>query len=159
MKEVAQQDVSSNRKIGLDNQPNLLFVILLMGFAAITGRLFWLQILQGSFYQKLSDENRIRLVSRPPIRGRLLDLRGKVLADSRVTYSLSVQPRLVAKQKWPSLRDRLSNYLKISKKSLENNFPIKLENIDTFVDGASVSQIGSRNFKIWRIGIFNLFSL
>ncbi len=122
MKEIAQQDVSNNRKIGLDNQPNVFLLILFILFGAMTGRLFWLQVLQGSFYRKLSDENRIRLVSRPPIRGRLLDLRGKILADSKLTYSLSVQPRLVAKDKWPSLLDRLSDYLQLPQESMDNSF-------------------------------------
>ena len=68
MKESVQQDVTNNRKIGLDNQPNILLLILVIVFGAMTGRLFWLQVVQGSFYRKLSDENRIRLVSKSPIR-------------------------------------------------------------------------------------------
>ncbi len=107
MKEIAQQDVSKKRKHGLVKQPVVLF---------------WLQVLQGSFYRKLSDENRIRLVSRPPIRGRLLDRRGKILADNKVTYALSVQPRLVSNATWPSLRDRLSTLLTISKDSMDEHF-------------------------------------
>ena len=122
MKEIAQQDVSKKRKHGLVKQPVVLFSLLMLAFAAITARLFWLQVLQGSFYRKLSDENRIRLVSRPPIRGRLLDRRGKILADNKVTYALSVQPRLVSNATWPSLRDRLSTLLTISKDSMDEHF-------------------------------------
>ena len=122
MKEIAQQDVSNSRKHGLLNQPIVYLALLLIGFGAITARLFWLQVLQGSFYRKLSDENRIRLVSRPPIRGRLLERRGKVLADSKLTYALSVQPRLVDKTTWPSLRDRLSSLLRIPKDSMDLRF-------------------------------------
>lgn len=32
--------------------------------------------------------------------------------------------------------------------SLKNNIPTKIENLDTFVDGASVSQVGENNFNI-----------
>ena len=68
MKEIAQQDASKSRKYGLVKQPIVLFTLLLVVFGAITVRLFWLQVLQGAFFRKLSDENRIRLISRPPVR-------------------------------------------------------------------------------------------
>jgi penicillin-binding protein 2 len=122
MNEIAQQEVSKSRKYGLVKQPIVLFTLLLVVFGSITARLFWLQVLQGSFYRKLSDENRIRLISRPPVRGRLLDLRGKTLADSKVTYALSIQPRLVSNEEWPSLRDGLSSLLTISKDSMDQRF-------------------------------------
>ncbi|WP_320666660.1 penicillin-binding protein 2 [Prochlorococcus sp. MIT 1307] len=122
MKETVQQDVSNNRTIGLSNQPNVFVLLLLIVFGAMAGRLFWLQVLQGAFYRKLADENRVRLVSRPPIRGRLLDRQGKILADSKLTYSLSVQPRLVTDSKWPLLRDRLSELLQLPKESLDTRF-------------------------------------
>ncbi len=122
MNEIAQQEVSKSRKYGLVKQPIVLFTLLLVVFGSITVRLFWLQVLQGSFYRKLSDENRIRLISRRPVRGRLLDLRGKTLADSKVTYALSIQPRLVSNEEWPSLRDELSSLLTISKDSMDQRF-------------------------------------
>ena len=122
MNEIAQQEVSKSRKYGLVKQPIVLFTLLLVVFGSITARLFWLQVLQGSFYRKLSDENRIRLISRRPVRGRLLDLRGKTLADSKVTYALSIQPRLVSNEEWPSLRDGLSSLLTISKDSMDQRF-------------------------------------
>jgi len=122
MKEIVQQDLSNNRKIGLINQPKVFFAILLIAFGAMTARLFWLQVLQGSFYRQLSEENRIRLVSRPPIRGRLRDSKGKILADSKLTYALSVQPRLVTEKNWPELRDQLSKLLELSKESLDHSF-------------------------------------
>ena len=122
MNEIAQQEVSKSRKYGLVKQPIVLFTLLLVVFGSITARLFWLQVLQGSFYRKLSDENRIRLISRPPVRGRLLDFRGKTLADSKVTYALSIQPRLVSNEEWPSLRDGLSSLLTISKDSMDQRF-------------------------------------
>ena len=122
MKEIAQKDISNSRTVGLLNQSYVVFIFLLIVFGAIAGRLFWLQVLQGSLYRKLSDENRIRLVSRPPIRGRLLDRKGKILADSKLTYALSVQPRLVTEQQWPLLRDRLSQYLQLSQELMEIEF-------------------------------------
>jgi penicillin-binding protein 2 len=78
-----------------------------------------LQILQGARYRALSDENRIRLMPRNPIRGRLLDRHGLVLATNRLTYSLYIQPREVSEQAWPALRQRLSALLAIPAADLD----------------------------------------
>ena len=110
------------RNFSLSYKSTILLVFVVTVFSAMVARLFWLQIVQGSLYKKLSDENRIRLVSRAPIRGRLLDANGKVLADSRLTYTLSIQPRLISKEQWPILRDQLSSLLNISKDDLELRF-------------------------------------
>ena len=40
----------------------IIAMVLLIAFGTMTCRLFWLQVWQGSFYRKLADENRIRLV-------------------------------------------------------------------------------------------------
>ena len=110
------------RHSSLLNQQAILIALVISLSSAMVGRLFWLQILQGSFYRKLSDENRIRLVSRAPIRGRLFDRNLNLLADSRLSYTLSVQPRLVNSDTWPDLRDNLSQLLNLSKKKLQKRF-------------------------------------
>ena len=109
-------------KFRLTNQPRVLLAIIVIFFGAIVSRLFWIQVLQGTHYKKLSDENRIRLISIPPIRGRILDRNNKVLVDNRILYSLVIQPRLVDLAEWPLLRDRLSNLLDISRESLEASY-------------------------------------
>ena len=78
-----------------------------------------MQLLQGARYRELADENRIRLVPRSPIRGRLLDRKGRVLASSKLTYSLYLEPRLVADASWPQLRDRLARLLNLKPEQLD----------------------------------------
>jgi len=95
----------------------MLIVVLFAG--AMLARLVVLQIAQGARYRALSDENRIRLMPRNPIRGRLLDRHGLVLATNRLTYSLYIQPREVAEQDWPALRQRLSALLAIPAADLD----------------------------------------
>ena len=48
----------------------------------------------------MSDENRIRLIASQPIRGRILDNNGYVLADSRVKYSLIIKPQSLKERYW-----------------------------------------------------------
>ena len=103
-----------SRKNKLNNQPIVLFTTICILFISASFRLFWLQVLKGDYYKKLSDENRIRLVSIPPIRGRILDREFKTLVGNRISYSLTVQPRFLSIKAWNRLSIQLSNLLNIS---------------------------------------------
>ena len=59
----------------------------------------------------MSDENRIRLIASQPIRGRILDKNGNVLANSRVKYSLIIKPQYVKKSNWEQHKSIISNLL------------------------------------------------
>jgi penicillin-binding protein 2 len=59
------------------------------------------------------------LMPRNPIRGRLLDRHGQVLATSRLTYNLYIQPREVGDAQWPALRDRLARVIGVPSAQLE----------------------------------------
>ncbi|WP_250396940.1 penicillin-binding protein 2 [Synechococcus sp. MU1651] len=101
------------RQTGLRQQPLVLLMLVLLFCSAMVSRLVWMQLLEGARFRELADENRIRLVPRSPIRGRLLDRKGRVLATSKLTYSLYLEPRLVSDDDWPDLRDRLARLLNL----------------------------------------------
>ncbi|MFN5194430.1 MAG: penicillin-binding protein 2 [Cyanobacteriota bacterium] len=103
----------------MGHQSALLLVVVLLLSSAIAARLTWLQLLHGRQYRAMADENRIRLIPRDPIRGRLLDRHGRVLATNRLTYALYLQPRLVNDRQWPDLRNRLSALLGLPVADLE----------------------------------------
>ena len=107
------------RQTGLRQQPLVLLLVVLMFCGAMVSRLVWMQLLEGARYRELADENRIRLVPRSPIRGRLLDRKGRVLATSRLSYSLYFEPRLVGDADWPDLRDRLARLLNLDPAKLD----------------------------------------
>jgi penicillin-binding protein 2 len=109
----------STRHTGVGEQSSVLFGVVLLLCSAIVMRLGWLQLVRGSEYRAMADENRIRLVPRPPVRGRLLDRNGRVLASSRLSYNLYIQPRLISDGAWPALRDRLAALLAIPAGQLE----------------------------------------
>ena len=114
--------LSSKKHVGAFNQPLIFFLFTCLIFFVTGARLFWIQIINGSYYKKLSEENRIKLISNPPIRGRLLDRNGVILADNKLFYSLSVQPRLLTNIEWIDLRDALSDLLNVSASQLEIAF-------------------------------------
>ena len=105
--------IPQQRHAGLRQQPLVLLCVVLMFSAAMTARLAWMQLLEGPRFRELADENRIRLVPRSPMRGRLLDRKGRVLASSRLSYSLFLEPRLVLDTDWPDLRGRLARLLSL----------------------------------------------
>jgi penicillin-binding protein 2 len=103
----------------MGRQPALLLAVVLVFCGAMVARLAWLQLLHGAENRARADENRIRLMPRNPIRGRLLDRHGQVLATSRLTYNLYIQPREVSDAQWPALRARLVAVMGIPASQLE----------------------------------------
>ena len=67
--------------------------IIIAAFVVLAGRLFQLQIIQGEEYRRLSENNCIRLQSIAPLRGKILDRHGEILAENRPAFNLSVIPR------------------------------------------------------------------
>ncbi len=122
MKKKEKLYISAKKHVGAYNQPLVFFLFICLIFTLTGVRLFWIQIINGSYYKKLSEENRIRLIANPPIRGRLLDRNGVILADNKLIYSLSIQPRLITNSEWIVLRQSLSDLLNVSTNELEIAF-------------------------------------
>ena len=61
----------------------------------------------------MSDQNRIRLIAAQPIRGRILDKNGIVIADSRVKYSLIVKPQSVNQRNWEKHKLSIADLLNV----------------------------------------------
>lgn len=70
----------------------VMAVVSLLLLGGIGSRLAYLQLLQGEHNQQLAEDNRIRLLPRPPERGRILDRNGKDLARNRLSYSVYLWP-------------------------------------------------------------------
>ena len=110
---------NAHRQSGMQQQPAILLALVILFATAMGARLVWLQLVQGSENRARADENRVRLVPRQPMRGRILDRKGRVLVSSRLTYNLYIQPRLVSAAQWPRLRDRLAAITGIPAASLD----------------------------------------
>ena len=93
-----------------------LICFVIPGFAFLLLRLFYLQIIEGENFRRLSENNCIRLQSIDPPRGLIFDRNGQLLVDNRPSYDLSI----VVKDARPletSLQN-LSQYTKIPLESL-----------------------------------------
>jgi len=62
-------------------------------FAVLVARLFYLQIIERQEYNRLSENNCIRLQSIDPPRGMISDRYGKLLVENRPSFDLSIIPK------------------------------------------------------------------
>lgn len=65
-------------------------VVLLLIFGLYGGRLFWLQIIQGTIYTLQANDNRTATVNEPAPRGVIYDRNGTVLARNLASYNAVV---------------------------------------------------------------------
>ena len=114
---------SSNKKIiSLKRQPLVLIIFSSISFLLILLRLIFLQILNYESFKKMSDENRVRLIASQPIRGRILDKNGNVLADSRVQYSLIIKPQSIKESNWEKHKLSISDLLNIDIDEIQKKY-------------------------------------
>jgi penicillin-binding protein 2 len=66
----------------------------LAGLGLLSGRLYQLQVMEETRYAPLAEENRINLQMLAPLRGRILDRFGEVLAANQESYRAVVIPSL-----------------------------------------------------------------
>lgn len=71
---------------------NWLWLMIIFVFAAISGRLFYLQIIQGPKFRILSENNRVRSRSVLAPRGKIVDRGGQTLAENTASFNLIATP-------------------------------------------------------------------
>ena len=71
------------------------FLLALVAFGMLAGRLVWLQVVQREYYHTLAEANRISVVPVVPNRGIIRDRNGEVLAANYSAYTLEVTPSKV----------------------------------------------------------------
>jgi len=134
-----------NKKLNsLKRQPLVLIFSSSFLFLLILFRLIFLQLLNYESFKKMSDENRIRLIASQPIRGRITDKNGYVLADSRVKYSLIIKPQSVNKNNWDKHKLNISDLLGIDSNLIQEKYFDGLENQKlavTILDNLNVDQL------------------
>ena len=70
----------------------------------------------------MSDQNRIRLIATEPIRGRIIDKNGEVLANSKLNYSLVVKPQIINQKIWDSYKYKLAKLLNLDEDKLDSKY-------------------------------------
>jgi len=94
----------------------LAFLVVMM-FAAITTRLWFLQVLASQQFTKEANQNQVRLVPIEPIRGQILDRHGNVLVGNRPSTVVLLDKNEMGRRSEEVLY-RLSNLLHIPTQNL-----------------------------------------
>ena len=126
------------------------FITLLL-FGAIVPRLRFLQITEGALNRQRADENRVRLIPKRPERGKILDRKGRILANSTYTYSVFVWPIAQKDDKWPQTLDVLSSILNIPRSDIQARVQQEGQNATSLIrvaQGLSFPQVVALSERI-----------
>ncbi len=77
---------------GIRRKLKMFAVIVVVAFVFLWVRIWYLQILKGEDFKGLSENNRVRLVSLPGIRGLITDRNGETLVSIRPSFNLYITP-------------------------------------------------------------------
>lgn len=102
---------AANRREAWGRRVLALAVVTAVGFVALLGQLWYLQVLEGGRMHELSEKNRIRIRPVAAPRGILFDRNGLALVDNRPAFTLSLIPHELEDR--DSVVARLSVLLKI----------------------------------------------
>ncbi len=110
----------TDRTVGRQHQS--IFIMLLISLVLLAGvgtRLAYLQLVEGQINRQKAENNRIRIIPNPPVRGNLFDRKGRVLATTRLTHAAYIWPMAQAQANWPESLERLSNLLEIPQEDIQ----------------------------------------
>jgi penicillin-binding protein 2 len=91
------------------------FAVLAL-FLIVAARLFYLQVMRGSFYHFFSTENSIKEIKVSAVRGMIFDRRGQVLVDNRPSFNITVVPQYVVDPE--RMMESLERLLRISRQEI-----------------------------------------
>ncbi len=80
---------------------------IVLAFIALAVRLFYLQIVEGDTYYRITSDSVIRTVVLPAVRGEIRDRKGRVLATTRPSYNAYVTPAQLTPEAYGRLRAAL----------------------------------------------------
>ena len=114
------KSLETNRTTGNQLQAiPIATVISLIFFGGIGWRLGYLQLEQGKANQKKAENNRTRIIPKPPIRGSIFDRNGKLLATNRQSYSAYLWPKAQKERKWLKNRNLIAKILELDPKIIQ----------------------------------------
>ncbi len=77
---------------GVRKKIKIFMLLVTVSFLVLLLRVWYLQVLKGSDFMGLSENNRVRLISLPSYRGEITDRNGVTLASIRPSFNLYITP-------------------------------------------------------------------
>jgi penicillin-binding protein 2 len=102
------------------NDPHLRLVALMLagGLLILLTGLWWVQVVSAREYQAHLDTQAYRTIRIPAVRGKILDREGRVLAENRPSYNLSLYLDDLRKQFAEAIRQRTRQALEMQKAAM-----------------------------------------
>ena len=85
-------ELNTQRMEDLKERYRYFVVFIGVAFFLVFVQLWYLQVIKGGEYRRLSENNRIRILENPADRGMLFDRRGRILAHNRPSFEVYVVP-------------------------------------------------------------------
>jgi penicillin-binding protein 2 len=79
-------------------------LVVLVAFVGIAGRLFYLQVIEGDAFFRVTSDSIIRTETLPAVRGQIRDRKGRVMATVRPSYNVIGTPGVVKQEVFARLR-------------------------------------------------------
>jgi penicillin-binding protein 2 len=108
------------RTVGQGHQAWVLMTIVGLGLlGGIGSRLGYLQLNQGTKNRQIAENNRVRTVAKPPVRGNIYDRKGRLLAGNKLSHSIFVWPLATKRENWLQTRKRVAEILDLDENAIE----------------------------------------
>jgi penicillin-binding protein 2 len=90
---------------GIEGKIAMAILFIVLAFVVLLVHFWNLQVLNRARYQRLADNNRIRLVDMPATRGIITDRNGIIIADSSPQFDLAVIPEDMGEDRKQEIED------------------------------------------------------
>ncbi|MFM2304531.1 MAG: hypothetical protein RLZZ135_1943 [Cyanobacteriota bacterium] len=111
---------NQTRTVGRGNQSWVLIGMIGLGLiGGIGSRLAYLQLIQGAKNRQIAENNRVRTVAKPPVRGNIYDRKGQLLAGSKLSHSVFIWPLATKRENWLRTRHRIAEILEIAEADIQ----------------------------------------
>lgn len=94
--------------------------IVVLTFVVLALQLWRMQVVEGKFYQQKAENNRIRVLSLPPVRGVIYDRKGQPLVSNVPSFSISIVPADLPQDQEMEVAQRLSKLVKVDPQGVVN---------------------------------------
>ncbi len=110
-------ELNTQKMEELKGRHKYFIAFLVIAFLLLFVRLWYLQVIKGSDFLRLSENNRIRIRENPADRGMLLDRKGRILAHNRPSFEVYLVPEDLKRN--PETLDRVGDLLKIAQGEIQ----------------------------------------
>ena len=114
------QDESQNLRARM----HIIQILVLIVLVGLGGRLYTLQVVNGSYYEELAENQRVRLLPIKAPRGMIFDREGKLLVDSRPIYNVIMSRDELRGKDLETLVQPLAEGLDVDPEALRERFDL-----------------------------------